>query len=337
MGEFGEDQIVAAIRRVFSGEFPGVLLGAGDDAALVERPGHRLVLTTDMLVEGVDFDRSWSLPRDVGYKAVAVNVSDVAAMAGSPRYGLVSLGLPAGGLEARWVLELAGGMREAADEHAVSIVGGDVSRAAQVVVSVALTGEVPRVGEVRRSGARPGDRLVVTGRLGAAAAGLRLLTMPAGEAARVMSNGWARELAAAQNRPVARPGEGRALASAGATAMIDVSDGLAKDLWRLCRASGIGARLNLVDVPVAEAIREMTRVVPGVDALELALGGGEDFELLAAMPPEAVEGAVRTLWDRFGTRLTEIGEVLEGGEVVAVEAGGSTRPLPDSGWDHFER
>ncbi|HEY1331234.1 MAG TPA: thiamine-phosphate kinase [Actinomycetota bacterium] len=330
---FTEDELAETLRKILGGDHPGVRLGPGDDAALVDPSRHLTVLTVDMLVEGVDFERATATPRDVGYKAIAVNVSDVAAMGGSPRFALSAAGFPET-TETGWIIELFAGMREAADEYAMAVVGGDLSRADRVVLSVTVTGEVPDGGAVMRTGARPGDRIVVTGALGAAAGGLRLLRAPAQSVAHVIGTPWARELVAAQSRPAARLGEGRTLARHGARAMIDVSDGLTLDLARLCRAGGVGAAITLGVVPVADTVRLLGEVMP-VEPLALALEGGEDFELLAALPPDAVEGATKDLHERFGTPLTDIGEFREGSGLVAVGSAGSERPLEPKGWDHF--
>jgi thiamine-monophosphate kinase len=333
MATFTEDELLATIRRLLSTDDPRVRLGVGDDAAVVELGSAAAVLTTDLLVEGVHFDRAWTTARDLGAKAVTVNVSDVAAMGASPRYALVSLALPAE-VEERWVVELYGGIREAATAYAVAVVGGDTSRGPCVVLAVAVAGEVAPGGAVTRGGARPGDRLVVTGALGASAAGLRILRAEPTKGARLAATDAGRALVGAHLRPVARVGEGQTLAAAGATAMMDLSDGLSTDLARLCRESGVGARIELGAVPASDAL---TTVAPGlgVDAVELALHGGEDYELLAALPPEAVEDARARLADRFGTPLAEIGEVVAGEGVVAVRPDGTTAPLEPGGWDHF--
>ncbi len=219
MTGFTEDELLVTIRRLLSEETPGVRVGPGDDAAVVDMGWQSAVLTADMLVEGVHFDRSTISARDLGYKAVVVNVSDVAAMGGSPRYGLVSLGLPPDA-EVAWVVELYGGIRDAAAEYALSVVGGDTARADRVVVAVAVTGEVPKDAAVTRAGARPGDRIVVTGSLGAAAGGLHLSRAPASEIGSALTSAWGRDLLTAQFRPVARVGEGQTLAQRGATAMM---------------------------------------------------------------------------------------------------------------------
>jgi thiamine-monophosphate kinase len=334
VASFTEDELVEAIRKLLSGDVPGVRLGPGDDAALVE-PGSALgVLTADLLVEDVHFERATIAARDLGYKALVVNVSDVAAMGGSPRYALVTLGLPPD-IDASWVVEVYAGFREAADEHGVGIVGGDVSRSQHVVLSVTVTGEVPEWGAVTRTGAQPGHRIVVTGRLGGAAGGLHLARSRDPKVLHAAGTTWGRELLAAQFRPVARVGEGQTLAQAGASAMMDISDGLALDLSRLCKESEVGAALRLSDVPVAEALTPLAELVPDADPLDLAVSGGDDYELLAALPPGAVEAAGAKLLERFGTPLTDIGEFRRDPGLVAVAPDGSERPLEPRGWDHF--
>ncbi|MFB3738799.1 MAG: thiamine-phosphate kinase [Candidatus Velamenicoccus archaeovorus] len=332
--ELPEDELIAAIRRVLSGPAPEVEVGLGDDAAVVAAGSGSTVLTTDMLIEGVHFERSSISPRELGAKSIVVNVSDVAAMAGSPRYALASIGV-SDDVDAKWVVELAGGMRAACDEYALSLVGGDTNRAGTVVISVTVVGEVASGRAVTRSGARPGDLVVVTGSLGAAAGGLALSRRPAGEAARALSAPWGRALLDALVRPVARVGEGQTLGQAGATAMMDLSDGLAKDLSRLCAESGVGVRLDLASIPVAAPLREGAAAL-GVDPLELALSGGEDYELLATIDATDADHARARLADRFGVALTEIGVIIEEG-LVAVGPDGVERPLRPTGWDHFRR
>lgn len=333
--ELTEDELVEAIARVLSGDEPGVLVGIGDDAAVLEPRGGDLVFTTDLLVEGIHFERGSSSARDLGAKAVTVNVSDVAAMGASPRYAIAAIGVPED-VEAAWVIELTGGMREACAEYALALVGGDTNRAELIVLSVAVVGEVAPGRAVTRSGARPGDRIVVTGSLGAAAGGLAISKAPPEEAAAALSEPWGRELSEALARPVARVGEAEILARTGATAMMDLSDGLAIDLPRLCRSSGVGARVALGKVPVADALERGAGAL-GVEALPLALSGGEDYELLATMPRDAVETARAGLFEAFGTKLSDVGEIVEGSGVEAVRDDGSTSPLEPAGWDHFGR
>lgn len=314
--ELSEDQLIDAIRRVLSGAGPDVVVGPGDDAAVVSPGSGQLVLTTDALVEGVHFVRDTTTPRDLGYKAIAVNVSDVAAMAASPRYALCALTLSEG-IDAPWVVELAGGMRECCDEFALSLVGGNIARGPDVTIAVTVTGEVMPGRAVRRDGARPGDRLVVTGSLGGSAAGLRLASQ----------RSWSddeRDALRRHMRPTPRVGEAGVLAAHGVRAMMDISDGLALDLSRLCSASGTGARVELEAIPVHPAA-----------TLDEALRGGEDYELLATLPSaQSVEESRRELRDTFGVSLAEIGAIIEAG-LVGVDERGDERPLPVDGWEHF--
>jgi thiamine-monophosphate kinase len=236
----------------------------GDDAAVLGGPGGAtLLLATDAVVDGVHFDLRWSSLADVGWKALTANVSDIAAMGGEPIASVVAVaGASAADLEL-----LYDGLVDAAATYGCPVVGGDLSAAAELVVSVAVLGTVRGVSPVLRSGALGGDTLFVTGALGRSAAGLRLLS---GD--QVPDD----ECVAAHRRPVARLEQGSCAARAGARAMIDVSDGLAIDLDRLACASGVG--IDLADVPVA----------PGA-TLEEALAGGEDYELVfAAADPERV-------------------------------------------------
>jgi thiamine-monophosphate kinase len=326
-----EDELIAAVAKVLSGDAPGVLLGVGDDAAIVEPGTGSMLVTTDMLLEGVHFDLGAIAPTDLGAKSVVVNVSDIAAMGGSPRYAVVSLGVPPT-VETAWLMELFGGMRAACDEYALSLVGGDTNRAESVTIAVTVIGEVARGAAVTRDGARIGDLVAVTGSLGAAAGGFVLSRLRPSRLGRALGEAWGRELLEALYRPVARVGEGQTLAQAGATAMMDLSDGLAKDLSRLCAASGCGARIRLDRVPVSPALRAAAGPL-GVDPLDLALSGGEDYELLATLDATAFDRARDELHERFGVTLTDVGVIIDGG-VVAVD-GDVERPLEAKGWDHF--
>lgn len=280
---------------------------AGDDAAVVRGGGEPVLFATDLVAEGVHFDRRLSDLADVGWKALTANVSDVAAMGGRPLRAVVAV---AGAFGAD-LDELYGGLLEAARAYRCPVVGGDLSDAAAgggLVVSVAVLGALDGRPPVLRSGAGAGDRLYVTGPLGAAAAGLR----------RLRAGGSApgdERLALAHRRPVARLAEGAAAASAGASAMLDLSDGLGLDLDRLCAASGVGASI------------ERLPVAPGATEDE-ALGGGEDFELLVAAPP-AVPLAAAFAREGLAEPI-EIGELLED-PARRLLAGAPMRP---SGYRH---
>jgi thiamine-monophosphate kinase len=231
-------------------------------------------------------------------------------------------------------MELYGGMRDACAEYALSLVGGDTSRAGLVVLSMAVVGEVAPGRAVVRSGARVGDRIAVTGSLGAAAGGLALSRLQPGRAAEALSQPWGRALIEALERPVARVAEAQVLTRAGASAMMDLSDGLTKDLSRLCDASGVGARVDLGAVPVSDPLASGAALL-GVDARSLALSGGEDYELLVTMPADGVGVARDELETGFGVDLSELGEITEGTGLIAVDAEGRESVLEPAGWDHF--
>lgn len=313
----GERALLEAIRKVLSGTGPEVRVGVGDDAAVVAPGTGELVLSIDQMVEGTHFDRSIATAREIGYRATVVAVSDLAAMAASPRSALGALILTDETDEA-WTMELVSGMREACDEYALWLVGGNLVRGREISIAVSVIGEVAPGRAVRRVGARVGDLLLVTGSLGGAAAGLRLARD---------GRGWDPERRAAVSaylRPVARVGEAGVLAAHGATSMIDVSDGFALDLASLTDASGVGARVRLGDLPVAAGASRTD-----------ALSGGDDYELLLTMPDtRSAEGARADLHDRFGVPLTVVGEITAG-RLIAVEAEGRERPLDPEGWDQF--
>lgn len=331
--ELTEIELVRAIRKVLSGPAPGVVVGVGDDAAILDPRPHPGVLTTDMLVEGVHFEIGATSAHDLGHKAVTVNVSDVAAMGGSPRYAVACVAVSPR-LEASWVMELYGGMRQASADYGMVLVGGDTSRSDRAVLSVTVLGEVGSGRHVTRSGAQPGDALVVTGELGGSAGGLRVAQAKHERQTEALSSPWGRALVARHERPVARVGEGQTLAAARATAMMDLSDGLGIDLARLCEESGCGARVRLADIPLAEGLEELQKLMD-IEPLDLALHGGEDYELLATVPKEAVAPTREALLERFDIELTEIGEITAEPGLVAVSDDGTEDPLEPKGWDHF--
>jgi len=291
---------------------PEVLVPIGDDCAVLEIGGRTWAAASDMLVSGRHF-KGWATPADVGYKAVAVNVSDVAAMGGTPRFVLVSGAAP----DPETAFGVFEGVAEACREFGVYPLGGDTTRAEALTVDVAILGEL-EAAPVLRSGARPGDLLAVTGELGAAAAGLLALEEEKDDFQRLK----ARHL-----RPRPRVEAGRAAARLGVGAMIDLSDGLASDVRRVCEASGVGCRVDLDLLPVPEDTRELA-VSLGRDPGVLAATGGEDYELLVSAP----EHVLRALFETVEVPVTVVGEVTGFG--VDFQRGGDT--VKDlSGWDHF--
>lgn len=325
LGEFGLiERLVARLGP--AGE--GVVIGPGDDAAAVRFAGPALT-TADLLLEGVHFDLAFSTAPDVGWKALAVNVSDIAAMGGTPRYALVSLGAPASTPVA--TLEaIYDGIAECAGSFGVSVVGGDTVGSDRLIVSVAVLGDAGPAGIVTRRGARPGDVVCVTGSVGGAAAGLWLMRAANSDRRAAGLLEKHPHLMQAHRRPTPRVREGIAAGGAGATAMIDVSDGLAADVVHICEASGLGVEIRAASVPAATGIEEVASWA-GEDPLALSLGGGDDYELAIAIPAAQVSALAATL---APTPVTPIGE-FSGDVRVVVMADGSRRPLAGLGWDHF--
>ena len=318
LGEF------EAIRRLLA-RLPGgeLIVPPGDDAAAV-RTGPETLATADLLVEGRHFDLAFSSPADVGFKALSVNVSDIAAMGGRPRYALLSIGAPPATpislLEAMY-----DGIGEAARAYGVTIAGGDTVGADEIIVSVALLGEPGAGGVVRRSGATVGELLCVTGELGGAAAGLSLLRAAGSDgAARALADRYP-NLLRAHRRGNARVREGEAAATAGARAMIDVSDGLLADAGHLCERSGVGVLIDAHEVPRAQGVEDVEK---WLGSEGIALSGGDDYELCFAIAPDDVDGATRAL---APTIVTVVGRFVEGS---GVEVSGA--PAPSTrGWDSF--
>jgi thiamine-monophosphate kinase len=338
--EIGERGLLQHLRsRIPEGQ--GVTAGVGDDAAVVDT-GSLTLLTTDVLVESVHFRRSWSPPRLLGRKALSVNLSDIAAMAGVPRYATVSLCLPPA-LPLSFVDGLYDGLLERAAETGVSLVGGNLAASpGGVVINVTLLGQGDRI--LLRSGAQPGDLAVVTGSLGAAAEGLRLLV----QGARLGAEGlleetgvWTATSAAALLRclraqldPVPPLAFGRSLSEREvAHAAIDISDGLSGDLLHLCRESGLAAWIDPSKVPVDPLAAGLERARGG-DAFRLALHGGEDYELLLAVPPDRLD-ALRDLAVIWDLPLSVVGEFTVGEPGVSLMTVRGLEPLAALAHDHF--
>ncbi len=327
--------MIARIRNVVSRSTPpGVRIGIGDDTAvLAPASGALLLATTDLLIEDVHFRRAWASPYDVGWKAMAVNLSDIAAMGGDPRWALVAAALPAS-VRVDEFDALYCGLREAAAPHGVVIVGGDTSTSPDGwMINVTVLGEhmgAPKL----RSAASTGDAVAVTGTLGRAAAGLALLEM--GVDAPGLSARAREELTGAHLRPTARLAEGRWLGGEpGVHAMMDLSDGLTTDLGHICRESGVGARIALDRLPVAPAAVEAARAL-GKESLEWATGGGEDYELLLTCEPGAADLLAQGLLAATGTTLTVIGRIERPEAAVTyVDVRGEPVALR-SGYQHFD-
>ncbi len=324
--------LIRALRQRPGGA-AGVRIGIGDDCAVLElTAGELLVATTDLLVEDVHFRRRYTEPADLGWKALAVNLSDVAAMGARPRWALVALACPAGTTMDE-VEAFYEGLAALGAEHEVMVVGGDTSASpAGWMVNVSVLGTTDRP-PLLRSGARPGDVVAVTGDLGRAAGGLALLgrrEAPAGIAADALA-----ALTGAHLRPRPRTREGQWLAAAGAvTAMIDLSDGLATDVRHLAEESGVTARVVLGRIPVADATRSVARALRQ-DPLGWATSGGEDYELLLTCEAASFERVRAGLREATGTALTAIGSI-EAGPPAARFVDDHGHPVEVApGFEHF--
>ena len=318
VGEF------SLIARHFTWPAPSADLGVGDDAALLRlSPGLQLVVSTDLLVEGTHF-LAGTDPGRLGHKALAVNLSDMAAMGARPRWMTLALALPAA--DDRWLEAFAGGMRALADAHATELVGGDTTRG-PLAICVTIFGEVPAGQALRRDGAGVGDDVWVSGTLGDAAIGLALLSggrTPALDAAAAQ--------ACVQHLEAPQPRVALGIALRGvASAAIDVSDGFAADLGHILERSGVGARIEFDRLPVSDALAPWA----GDEAVRAALlGGGDDYELCFTAPATAcaaVEGAAA----RAGVRVTRVGRIVAGGGLAVVDPAGQVLQPSRAGFDHF--
>jgi thiamine-monophosphate kinase len=323
LGEFGLIDLLAKIAPQ-GGPEHRMLVGIGDDAAAWQGDVSAVLATTDAMVEGVHFAAGtpwWEL----GWKALAVNLSDIAAMGGVPGHALVNLSLP-GDTEVEDVAQLYRGMAELANQHKVAVVGGNITSAPVVMITVTVIGKGLKEGILRRSAAVPGERIAVTGYLGSAAAGLKVLTghmtVPP-EAATYLKK--------AHLQPQPRISEGQALVKQGVRAAIDISDGLTADLGHVCAVSKVGATVRVNAVPIHPMMKEAF----GKDALRMALTGGEDYELLFTAS-ERIIGEVKAAigWD---CPVTVIGEITGGAGVVLLGEDGKPYHIGGPGWDHFRK
>ncbi len=324
-----ENEVVEAIRELVEprGLSPRVRvkLGIGDDAALWQPSrSHRSAISTDMLVEGVDFTRDAMTLGDAGWRAMATSASDLAAMGARPVLATVALGIPQG-TNLGDILEIYRGVAACATRCKLAIVGGDLSRAGALTIAITVVGEVRASQAKTRAAGRPGDVLAVTGALGAARAGLELTRKVEN-----IGDELTEEALRGFRCPEPRIAEGRFLAaSRDVRAMMDLSDGLSTDVHRLAAASGCGAAID--SIPVAESARAFARACKE-DPERFALAGGEDFELLAAIRPRSFSHLAERFAVRFSRRLSRVGVLCAQRGVVW-----NGVPVEPAGWDHFER
>jgi len=331
LDEIGEWALIDIVRRKFPGRRRGVFVGMGDDAAVLQQnKGRKLLATTDSLVEGVHFDLSYTSPYYLGRKAVAVNLSDIAAMGGIAKYALLSLALP-GGLSKDFFNEFLRGVKSISSEQGVILVGGNTSSSRNgIFVSLAILGEAKVI--VQRCGARDGDSIFVTGTLGDSALGLEI-AKKARDPSLATLIGMEKALALRHLNPAPRLSEGRALASRKiASAMIDVSDGLLSDLGHIVEESRLGARVCAEKLPLSRALCSLA---PSwrKDPIGLALSGGEDYEIIfTASKKDVRRNLART---KGGIRVTEIGVMDSSIQGIEITLDGRPYSAAFRGYEHF--
>ncbi len=327
----GETGLIERLRATYAGAAGGGLaLAIGDDAAVLDVPaGRQVVVTTDLLIEGIHFRRDWSDFYSIGWKAAAANLSDLAAMGADPTFTFVSLALPPDETVEN-VERLYDGLGDCLGRYGSRLAGGDTSRTlGGLALNITQMGTVPSGQALKRTGAKPGDTLLVTETLGSSAAGLALLEQNGPVRAEKLS----RALVQSHRRPQPRIVAGLALRNMGLMhCCMDLSDGLAADLPKLCAASGVGAQVNVSRLPVSDDLAAAASEL-GRPPWEFALSGGEDYELLLSVAPADVE-AVTAALAGAGTALTPIGEITRLG-LRFTGPDGAELPGAAGGWDHF--
>ncbi len=333
IGSIGEFGFIEKIRQSLKTKDKSILSGIGDDAAIFKPgAGHELVFTTDMLVEGRHFDWKFITPWQLGAKTMAVNISDCAAMGAKPTVAVVSLGIPKNYSVAN-LETFYDGMKAMGESFGAHIVGGDTVGSDQFVVNVALIGEVEAGKALRRSGAKAGDALFVTGTLGDSAAGLHALKHPSEnnqDAAAILVK---RHLA-----PTPRFNVGRMLSTKKlATAAIDVSDGLSSEAKHLCDESKLGVEIHEEALPISPSLKVYCDA-HGLDPVDLVLGGGEDYELLFTVPLTHISQVIQKVPSETGTSIKSIGRMVPAAKgMTLITRKGERVPLKAKGFDHFSK
>lgn len=334
IGEFG---LIHRLRELLEKEgspTPGVRLGIGDDtASFLPRSGHEILVTCDCMVEGRHYLPGRISPYDLGRRAMVLNISDIGAMGGQPLYALVSLGLkgdvPVGDIEAMYR-----GFLAELNPFSASVIGGNLTQSGDgVFIDITLIGEAPVGQVVRRSGAKPGNAVLITGYPGQSAAGLQLLLRN-----ELTEDLEKHPLVRAYNVPTHRAREGRAVALTGcATAMIDTSDGFLGDLGHICEQSRTGAILFQEKLPISEELRQAC-VQLGVDPYELFLGESDDYELMVTCSPEHVSRIRSVMQGLMNQPVTEVGTITDAAEGIRlILQNGTERKMKAVGWDHFTK
>lgn len=314
-----EFEFIEKIKQKFS------LDKIGDDCAVLPKnETHDMLITSDLIVEDIDFRRSWMIPEFLGHKALAVSLSDIAAMGGKPLYSMLSLGIPEDVWQTNFVDEFYQGYLKIGGKFKVELIGGDVSKTPdKIIIDSTVIGEVEKGKAILRSGAKVGDLIFVTGELGGANAGLKLL-----EEGNFYSNqaeSWQRRLILEQLNPIPAVYAGQELLKF-VTSMIDISDGLSSDLKHICEASQVGAKIYTEKIPLHKNLKAMTKIFS--EQLDFALNGGEDFELLFTLNP-------KNIFDKNFTSFFCIGEITANVGIIELISGAKTTILQPKGYQHF--
>ncbi|MGA7678389.1 MAG: thiamine-phosphate kinase [Dehalococcoidia bacterium] len=328
LGEFGLIELLAdtvdRTKHPQDSSWQRLLIGIGDDAAAWQGDSSIQLATTDSLIQDTHFDLNITTWEELGWKAIAVNLSDIAAMGGIPKYALISLALP-GELETDCVSSLYQGMAQIANQFGVAIIGGNIASASRTMITVTVLGSLESKSALTRSAAVPGDQVAVTGYTGLSAAGLKMLKRKLSFDAET-----SRLLRRAHLQPTPRINEGQVLLRHGVRAAIDISDGLIADLTHICKASKVSARINKDSVPIHPILQSNFKS----DCQQLALSGGEDYELLFTTSSQVINQIKQAI----SCPMTVIGEIAEGmpGQVKLIDAAGKSIPWQQGGWEHFK-
>lgn len=333
VADVGEFRLIDRIQKLLpKAMHKDLMIGIGDDAAVIRLDDHRaMVVTCDIQVENQHFRLSHISPYQLGRRAMAVNLSDIAAMGAQPNFALVSLGFPKSFPLADFDA-LFKGMQDQLANFSASIIGGNLSNTEKdLIIDITLMGEVATDRMLTREGARPGDRIFVTGKLGESGAGFYVLEK--------YGQGFPAEFTSfveKHRQPIPRIEAGKQIAESGfATAMIDISDGIASDLWHICERSHAGAEIQQEKFPVPEGIHKVASI-SGKSVLDLTLHSGEDYELLFTLINETPDAIVHSLTQNLGVAMTEIGSMTtKASGYHLIDLTGRRIPIQPSGWDHF--
>ena len=322
--EIGEFNLIKRMSAILGTPKRTVIAGIGDDTAVLNSPSGKLLLvTTDMLVENVHFSTNTATPYQLGWKSLAVNISDVASMGGEPTYAFISIGFPRDTI-VEFVDEFYAGLRDVAEKYSVDIVGGDTVSSPEIIINISLLGEVEKENCILRSGAKSGDAICVTGDVGGSSAGLEIL-----------QRGLSIEGTEKHLLPQPRVQEGRLLARSGfVTSMIDISDGVASEIHHICEQSKTGAHVYMKNIPISPNVSLVAKYI-GKNPYNYALSGGEDYELLFTCRPDKFQFLRERILKTCNMPITQIGKILDASSITIEDESGNVIPLKQKGYDHF--